>query len=64
MSKAQGASTLLLVQLEDGSEWGGGFPGGPAVVKSLLGNAGDQVRSLVQEDATCHRAAKPLHPNY
>ncbi|KAJ8793824.1 hypothetical protein J1605_019245 [Eschrichtius robustus] len=34
------------------------FPGG-AVVKSLPADAGDTVQSLVREDPTCRRAAKP-----
>ena len=51
MSKAQVASKLLLVELEDGSEWGGGFPGGP-VVKSLPGNAGDA--GLIPGPGRCH----------
>ena len=25
---------------------------------------GTQVQSLIQEDPTCHRAAKPVHQNY
>ena len=41
------------------------FPGGP-VVKNLPANKGDamQVRSLVQEDHTCHRATKPTCHSY
>ena len=39
------------------------FPGG-SVVKNLPANAGDMVRSLVQEDPTCRGATKPMHHNY
>ena len=39
------------------------FPGG-TVVKNLPANAGSQVRALVQEDPTCHRATKPVCHNY
>ena len=48
------------------------FPGG-AVVKNppatqwfriCLPMQGTQVRALVQEDPTCHRAAKPVRHNY
>ena len=38
-------------------------PGGPAV-ESLPENARDAVRSLVQEDPTCHRATKLVGHNY
>ena len=40
-----------------------GFPYG-AVVKNLPANAGTQVRSLVWENSTCHRATKLVHHNY
>ena len=38
----------------------GGFPGGP-VVKNPPINAGHTGLILVQEDPTCHKAAKPVH---
>ena len=40
-----------------------GFPGG-AVVKNPPANAGDMVRTLVQEDPTCRGATKPVRRNY
>ena len=42
-----------------------GFPGGP-VVKNPPCNARDidQVRSLLQEDPTCHGVTKPMSHNY
>ena len=40
-----------------------GFPGG-SVVKNLSANAGDTGRSLVWEDTTYLRAAKPVCHNY
>ena len=40
-----------------------GFPGG-TVVKNLPANAGDTVRALVWEDATCCGATKHMHHNY
>ena len=40
-----------------------GFPGG-FVVKNLPASAGDMVQTLIQEDPTCHGAAKPMSLNY
>ena len=40
-----------------------GFPGG-SVVKNLAASAETQVQSLIQEDPTCHGAAKPRGRNY
>ena len=40
-----------------------GFPGG-AVVENRLPMQGTRVRALVQEDPTCHGAAKPGRHNY
>ena len=37
---------------------------GGSEVKNLTANTGDTVRSLVQEDATCHGATKPMSHNY
>ena len=37
---------------------------GGSAVKNLTANTGDTVRSLVQEDSTCHGAAKPMGHNY
>ena len=39
------------------------FPGG-AVVKICLPMQGTWVRTLVQEDPTCHGATKPVYHNY
>ena len=39
------------------------FPGG-AVVKNPPANAGNTGLSLVQEDPTCCRAARPMRHNY
>ena len=39
------------------------FPVG-AVVKNLPANTGEWVQSLVEEDPSCHEAAKPVHHNY
>ena len=36
---------------------------GQSLVKNLLANAGDKVRSLVWEYSTCHVATKPVHHN-
>ena len=41
----------------------GDFPDGP-VGKNLPASAVAQVRSLVWEASTCHRATKPVHRNY
>ena len=41
----------------------GGFPGS-SVVKNPPANAGDTVRSLLQEDCTHRKATKPTHHNY
>ena len=38
------------------------FPGG-TVDNNLLPGQGTQVQSLVQEDSTCYRAAKPVCPS-
>ena len=37
---------------------------GGSAVKNLTANTGDTVRSLVQEDSTCHGATRPMHHDY
>ena len=32
--------------------------------KEFPGDVGDVVQSLIQEDSTCHGAAKPVHHDY
>ena len=44
-------------------KWALDFPGG-AVIKNPPANAGNTVRSLIQEDPTCHGATKPVCHNY
>ena len=39
------------------------FPGGPEV-KNPPANSGSQIQSLLQEDPTCHSAAKPVYHSY
>ena len=34
------------------------------MVKNLPASAGDMVQTLIQEDPTCHGAAKPMSLNY
>ena len=51
----------ILGKRENSGMDGWGFPGG-SLVKNPMQETG--VRSLVQEDPTCHRATKPMRHNY
>ena len=55
-------STSLLTKETDHNHNEQGFPCGPMDKKPSC-MQGTLVRSLVQEDPTCQRATKPMHPN-